>query len=236
MITVSIPNTFIAERTYAVKALLSALCGIEVDILVDPDQQDYLLRWESRSIVIKDYFFGKCSKSDGYATSAHLPSAVKSATTTGLEGIIAIYGEEKFEASADQIVCHVDLFAGVFFMLTRWEESLEGPRDQHQRFPASKAAIVKAGFILRPVVDEYAALMRNWLQSLGYAVPEDKATFTVVPVTWICRYIGAASLYGKAWVDDGCSITGSRRPGEIIKNIKRYCGVNARIRLTLTIT
>lgn len=181
MITVSIPNNFVAERTYAVKALLGQFCGVEVRIEIDPAQQDYILRWTDRSIVIKDHFFGKCSDGESYATIAHLPTAVRSTTAPGLEGIVAIYGEEKFEASADRIVCHLDLFAGVFFMLTRWEESLEGPRDQHQRFPASASAMVKAGFILRPVVDEYAALMRNWLQSLGYALPEDKSTYTVVP-------------------------------------------------------
>lgn len=41
--------------------------------------------------------------------------------------------------------------------------------------------MVKSGFILRPVVDEYTALLKQLLARIGYPVPADKATYKVVP-------------------------------------------------------
>ncbi len=110
-----------------------------------------------------------------------IPQKVIHTTLPELEGIIGIYGEEKIEITANQIVCDIDLFAGAFFMLTRWEESVGHHEDLHGRFPAKEALIVKSGNILRPVVDEYVALLKTWLQRLGYPVPESNSTYTAVP-------------------------------------------------------
>jgi hypothetical protein len=53
--------------------------------------------------------------------------------------------------------------------------------DQHGRFPASVAAMVKSGFILRPIVDEYVALLRSWLLRLGYTKMKENSTFRIAP-------------------------------------------------------
>ncbi len=87
----------------------------------------------------------------------------------------------KFRFHSDQIISGLDIFAGAFFMLTRWEESLGLYEDLHGRFPAAQALVVKSGFILRPIVDEYVALLKTWLKQLDYNVPAEKDSFKVVP-------------------------------------------------------
>jgi hypothetical protein len=103
------------------------------------------------------------------------------ASSVGFDNIPILFGKEQLEITRERIVCQVDLFAGLFFMLTRWEESLSKHKDQHDRFPASEALVVKqAGYILRPIVDEYAVLLRIWLQTIGYSIPEQTSKYKIV--------------------------------------------------------
>lgn len=180
MITVHIPNNFVPERTYAVRTLLSHYCGVAVDIIIKEGSTDYELRWEDKSIIIKDGFFGKIPEGQLYQDHSRLPKAALATTTPGLDGIVMLYGEEKISATPDHVVCHVDLFAGAFFMLTRWEEALQTKLDFHHRFPSSEAMVVKSGFILRPIVDEYTSLLRSWLLAFGYSLPAKSASYKLV--------------------------------------------------------
>lgn len=181
MITIHIPNNFIPERTYAIRTLLTHYCGVPVDIVVEHHSNQYELKWEDKSIVIADDFFGKIPEGQSYVDKAYIPKKIVEASSLGFENIPILYGKEQLEITRDRIVCHVDLFAGLFFMLTRWEESLGKHKDLHDRFPAAEALIVKnEGYILRPIVDEYAALLSRWLFSLGYSIPEKSSAYKVV--------------------------------------------------------
>jgi len=64
------------------------------------------------------------------------------------------------------VIFHADIIAATFFMLTRWEETIIPDRDEHGRFPATASVAYKQGFLNRPIVDEYALILRSWLQVL----------------------------------------------------------------------
>lgn len=181
MINVYIPNNFIPERTYAVRTLLTHYCGIEVEITVKEGITAYELRWEDKSILIDDDFFGSVPEGKSYIDHAYLPERMVETVSLGFEGIVMLYGKEHLEISRDRIHCGVDLFAGVFFMLTRWEEALPTQKDLHQRFPAAAAVVVKNGFVLRPIVDEYAFVLRHWLMGIGYSLPKQSNVYKLVP-------------------------------------------------------
>jgi hypothetical protein len=66
-------------------------------------------------------------------------------------------------------------------MLTRWEEALASNKDLHHRFPAAAAVVVKNGFILRPIVDEYSLLLQRWLRSIGYSLSEKTSGYSIIP-------------------------------------------------------
>ena len=180
MITAYIPNNFIPERTYIVKTLLQHHAGYAVNVIPRPGQINYELDFEDKSIIIKDQFFGKTYVGESYIAEDRIPENIFETTSADLDKIICVYGEDMVAITSDKIVCDVDLFAGAFFMLTRWEESFGGHEDLHGRFPAANALVVKHGFILRPIVDEYVALLKKWLTSFGYIVPKENE-FTVVP-------------------------------------------------------
>jgi len=56
-----------------------------------------------------------------------------------------------------------DVIASTFLMLTRYEEVVASDRDAHDRFPASAGYGLQSGTLTRPVVDEYAQLIRQRL-------------------------------------------------------------------------
>jgi hypothetical protein len=64
------------------------------------------------------------------------------------------------------VVFNADIIAAAFFMLSRWEETVVPTRDEHERFPGSASVAYKQGFLDRPVVDEYALILREWLKVL----------------------------------------------------------------------
>jgi hypothetical protein len=64
------------------------------------------------------------------------------------------------------IVFYADIIASTFFMLSRWEETVQPQSDQHDRFPATASVAFKQGFLDRPIVDEYALILREWLKRL----------------------------------------------------------------------
>jgi len=64
------------------------------------------------------------------------------------------------------LIIHVDIIATCFFMLSRWEETVIPIRDEHGRFPATASVAYKQGFLDRPIVDEYAMILREWMKIL----------------------------------------------------------------------
>lgn len=64
------------------------------------------------------------------------------------------------------VVFYADIIAATLFMLSRWEETVLPDRDEHGRFPATASVAYKQSFLDRPIVDEYALILREWLKVL----------------------------------------------------------------------
>lgn len=59
--------------------------------------------------------------------------------------------------------CRTDILASIVLTLSRYEETLPGPRDSHGRFPATASLSVTHGFADRPTVDELGVAFREVL-------------------------------------------------------------------------
>lgn len=72
-----------------------------------------------------------------------------------------------------------DPLAASFYLVSRFEEYLPFRADRHGRFPAEESLNYRAGFHRQAVVNHYALLIRNLLQSHdpGLHIPENKFTF-----------------------------------------------------------
>ena len=98
-----------------------------------------------------------------------------------VEGIPLLFGEPRIEKFDHRLVVHADIIASAYFMLTRYEEWVRKEvRDEHGRFPGKESLPYRAGFIDRPIVDEYAQLLRKWLKTSGIKIPESGRDFRVL--------------------------------------------------------
>jgi hypothetical protein len=70
------------------------------------------------------------------------------------------------EKGDKRIICRIDLVAGIFFLLTRYEEAIIRDRDAYGRFPLESSLMTKADILERPLADEYADLFLSWIREL----------------------------------------------------------------------
>ncbi len=178
MLIIETSAKFLPEKTYIFQVLLGQLLGVEHRIVV-AERSNYLLRLpRGGTITIEDHFFAKTPEGS-YLRPEHVPAQVNTFTQPyePPERLTAIYGTPQFVFYKQSITCGLDVFASAFFMLTRWEEYVQPERDEHGRFPAKCALASRAGFLDRPVVNEYADLLWQMLLRLGWSAPRPARQF-----------------------------------------------------------
>jgi len=117
-------------------------------------------------------FFG-----ESYGSPASLPRL----SLPEIEGVPLLFGKPLIERCGRTLIVHADIIASAYFLLTRYEEWVRADvRDEHGRFPGKESLPARAGFIGRPIVDEYAALLRKWAKEVGVELPEPKRRFSVL--------------------------------------------------------
>lgn len=175
MLTVELPNNFVAERTYSAEVLLSEILGLKYN-LVFSDRADCLIRYGEHSLSIASSFWPYDNSEYGFLTIRRIPEIVTELSADVLGApMVSIYGDASCSwqtvGGAQSVKCGIDIFASAFFMLARWEENVITARDSHGRFPLESSLAWKHGFHHRPVVNEYAAFIRLFLQKAGFPLP-----------------------------------------------------------------
>lgn len=135
-------------------------------------------------VIIPSGFF----KLDVYGTEQAMPTLPLSTW----RGIPLLFGEPREEWSTDgsQLIIHADLLASTYFLISRYEEMYRrNERDTYGRFPGKSSLPYKAGFLHRPIVDEYGEALRQILLEEGIAsrynlrLEERPQTFSRVNLT-----------------------------------------------------
>ncbi|MDT8301040.1 MAG: polysaccharide deacetylase family protein [Sedimentisphaerales bacterium] len=109
------------------------------------------------------------------------PSSLPRLPLEEIEGTPLLYGKPQIRRENGRLCIYADIIASTYFLVTRYEEMVRRDiRDEHGRFPGKESLPNRAGFIHRPIVDEYAALLRKWLKEAGVDVPEPKRRFSVL--------------------------------------------------------
>ncbi|MFA5240267.1 MAG: polysaccharide deacetylase family protein [Phycisphaerae bacterium] len=122
--------------------------------------------------IVPSGFFG-----NEYGMTTSLPNL----PLKNIEGVPLLYGEPVVTRKGNSLVIHADIIASTFFMVTRYEEiARRDVRDIYGRFMGRQSVPFRAGFIDRPIVEEYAVLLRKWLSQVGIQVPEPERKFTAV--------------------------------------------------------
>lgn len=71
-----------------------------------------------------------------------------------------------------------DPFAAIFYMLSRYEEYLPHRKDEHGRYLSSESVASKHNFLQRPVVDEWAMMLKDVVLQFYPDAQFQKKTFT----------------------------------------------------------
>ncbi len=101
-----------------------------------------------------------------------------------IDGIPFLYGESKIERRGDTLILYADLIASAYFFLTGYETFVRPEiRDQYGRFPGKESLAFHAGFLHRPIVDEYGQLLRHYLREIGIDVSEPVAKIQKIYLT-----------------------------------------------------
>ncbi len=100
------------------------------------------------------------------------------------EAIPLLFGKPTVEIIGETTVLYADIIASSFFLISRYEESVNRTdRDEHGRIPGKKSLPFRAGFLTRPIVDEYGKAFRKLLLENGLEIVEPKANFNKIYLT-----------------------------------------------------
>lgn len=86
------------------------------------------------------------------------------------EGIPLLFGEGRHEwiNEGKTLLLHADIIASAYYLMSRYEEMYRRDvRDEHGRFPGKVSLPYRAGFIHRPIIDEYGHALRRLLSESG---------------------------------------------------------------------
>jgi hypothetical protein len=93
-----------------------------------------------------------------------------------------------------------DLFAAVFYLISRYEEYLPYTADQHGRYPAQQSAAAQYSFSQQPVADEWTLQLGKILEKkFGMAVQPGRFNFKPtydVDIAWKYGHKGARRWWG----------------------------------------
>jgi hypothetical protein len=175
-IIIKIPNTFPPERNYILNIILTELLGLSYSTSPDENIKDYQFILPNKNIlIIQDHFFNHCNEPLEYLTEKNIPGHVQLTKNrfTPERDIVVLFGSGDLkiaeEKNINYLICSIDIFAGAFFMLSRWEEYVIKKRDEHNRFTSEFSLAYKNNFLHRPIVNEYSEMLWNMLVYLGYS-------------------------------------------------------------------
>ncbi len=111
----------------------------------------------------------------------HIPSSVARLNIPLMpeKDLPALYCKGNYSQKGEEVYIPVDIFASSFFMLSRWEELIVS--NTIGRFSAKDALAFREGFLNRPVVNEYACVLGNYMEKAGWVWPTVSSGWNLVP-------------------------------------------------------
>ena len=175
------PKTFKAEREYILKFVFETFLGLPISLVFE-EKDNIELSFLDKTLVVSDCFFGQLNENSTYILKKNIPNSVCwfEHHLLSEKNLPVFYGIPSLEVKQTKISCGIDLFAAIFFMITRWEEAAIKKTDQHDRFLSDESLSVKNGFLMRPIVNEMMEFIWNMLKELGYKGKRKVGKFQLV--------------------------------------------------------
>jgi len=188
MLIVEAPNFCKHEIEYICFVIFKELLPTEYQLIFSDVQNFYLKYSETNNVLILKCEFFNTAKSNILSTSnfPQLPlkewdiSQEPFACCAISNNIPVIYGSPGIERGVTETKLNLDVFGSVFFMLSRYEEYCITEKDAHGRFRADLSLSMKGGFLERPIVDEYIAILGYNLKAQFPDIKIEDKTFEKV--------------------------------------------------------
>jgi len=166
-IEVLIPDNFTSEREYVISIIFEHFLGCSVSLKVSNEINDWYIGILDKTLIVKDSFFNHIKK-ENWIQSKNIPHEVNFVSNdfTFEKDIPVLFGKNEIEFQEHEVTIGHDIFADVFFMLSRWEEKAIDERDYLGRFPVHASLSFKFNFLHRPVVNEWIEMLKNIIRRL----------------------------------------------------------------------
>lgn len=189
-LNVKVPNNFRAERKYIINTILNDFLGLDYALSFMNDCDCIEISFSDCKVIINDAFWNEIDEKQGYLNIPHLPLVRYVDCQYSMEkNLPVLYGTGKITLHDNRTIeCDIDIFAGAFFMLSRWEEAVITNRDEHGRFRAIDSVAYKAGFLNRPLVNEYVELLWMLMETVGMGLMRIESEFKLIPthdIDWL---------------------------------------------------
>lgn len=148
------------------------LNGNEKAIFINPCPSEY-----AKQLIMKAE-----DELDWFEVKQNLPEA---SSGLNLKSLPLLFCKKEFEDQVVEVlpngslVFNIDIIAIIFFMLSRWEESVVLERDNHNRFQSISSVAYKQKFLHRPIVDEFAIFFKEWFWSISPSWEPDDNSFQI---------------------------------------------------------
>ncbi len=183
MIIIKSPLTCKSERSYIYDVVMRQFLGLTYTVVFEPRSTIELSMngagvmesgmdsetESSKRLVIADRFLQMDDAQ--WLSVASLPQLPLDEFEHRGVRMPVIYGVRStsgryYEKSSAHIYCGIDLFGSAMFMLSRYEECVVSQRDALDRFSAYDSVAYRAGFLHRPIINEYVELLWESLFAL----------------------------------------------------------------------
>lgn len=138
------------------------------------------------------------------------------------EEVPILFGEPMTEVVGNTVVISADIVAGTYFLISRYEEIVRpNVRDVHGRFPGKESLPYRAGFIDRPIIEEWGFQLRTTLRENGFVIPEPakkiKKVYLTHDVDQLAHFRNIRGMLGGI-------LRGIKRPKEGQRALKSFMG------------
>jgi len=171
--------------------------------------------FDNFDVVIKSSgFFGTTM----YGTEASLPTLPLQIW----DEVPILFGEPFAETIGNTLVLNADIVAGTYFLISRYEEMVRpAVRDVHGRFPGKESLPYRAGFIDRPIIEEWGMQFRSLLRENGFEISEPPRKISKVNLTHdVDQLAHFRTIRGMM----GGVLRGIKRPKEGQRALKSFFG------------
>ncbi len=190
-----IPLKYGNEISYVIDVLFSDILGIEdIEKSFDAALNETTIIAGNGSIKIRNHFFH--GEWGNLFRKENLPESAKDGVHES-QPFASLYGKPEVKQEGQHYIIHSDILASSFLLLSQWEAMLPHNKDSHGRLALTESVVGKFDLYQRPVINEYACVLKLILEKLGVEVkqPGYEAIFTC-DVDSITKYTSIRNIFG----------------------------------------